>query len=110
MRSAGVRSAATTAPLPASVMAVRGPWTTAGPLPSRYIAISLHTHVLHARARARVSAKGGKEMSVEKGDVLVVLKKASDGWWRVRNKRGQVGLVPGNRFYPDAVPVAIASQ
>ena len=55
----------------------------------------------------RAQAKGPKELSVDRGEVLTILKKYPNGWYRVRNKQGKRGRVPGNRMYPDEIVVDV---
>lgn len=42
------------------------------------------------------TADGEDEMSVSEGDVLFVLERDTDEWWKCRNRNGAEGVVPAN--------------
>lgn len=60
------------------------------------------------------TADGDDELSVAEGEDLIVLENDSDDWWKVRNSKGQEGVVPASyvevRFSLYATPVRLLSR
>jgi hypothetical protein len=48
-------------------------------------------------------AENANELSLFQGEVVQVLDKGTDGWWRGRNAQGQEGLFPGDYVAPAPV-------
>jgi actin cytoskeleton-regulatory complex protein SLA1 len=42
------------------------------------------------------TADGDDELTVAEGEDLIVLERDSDDWWKVRNSKGQEGVVPAS--------------
>ena len=42
------------------------------------------------------TADGDDELTVAEGEDLIILERDSDDWWKVRNSKGQEGVVPAS--------------
>jgi len=60
------------------------------------------------------TADGDDELTVTEGEDLIVLERDSDDWWKVRNSKGQDGVVPASyvevRFSIYAVSIRLLSR
>lgn len=55
-------------------------------------------------------AEGDDELSLKKGDIVVVMKKIDEGWW-VGSLNGQMGMFPANyveHYDPDSTPPPVS--
>ena len=57
----------------------------------------------HVIAIADFVAEDQGEMSIKKGDVIAILEKDEDGWWKGFDGRGTVGFVPSSHTRPHKV-------
>ncbi len=59
------------------------------------------TNLALVRAAFAYSAQEPDEISFGEGDLMVIIDKSEDDWWKVRC-RGKVGLAPANYLKTDA--------
>ena len=57
----------------------------------------LYKHIVDVSGTIILSIfKDKDELSFQKGEQLKILYKEATDWWKARNKKGQVGLIPQN--------------
>ena len=58
-------------------------------------------HKVEVRSKVKYgyTAQSKKELSISPGEIVVVLKKHKDGWWKVKKMRGKPGLVPASYLF-----------